>query len=247
MEYTVSSHADAPQQFIWSAHPLLAIEPGMSLQFLPSASFNVGSSTPPDLFAAQSGLRFPPGSGPSPSAESAEGIVRTPTKSSEQVAGVSAAANREPRGSEPSPSVDSAEGIARTPTKSSEQVARESGAGDRMPPSAARGIDFSNLPAATARIALKLWSDPLDDGSAALRARDGELRMRWDVALLPQLGLWLNLGAWAGDGGAPYYNLGLEPCIGAQDSLAEAVKRNLFATLRPHGTRAWWLELELST
>ena len=104
-------------------------------------------------------------------------------------------------------------------------------------------------------MALKLWSDPLDDGHAAtcsdelvgVRARDGELRMRWDAALLPQLGVWINLGAWAGDGGAPYYNLGLEPCIGAQDSLADAVQRNLFATLAPHGSRAWWLELELST
>ena len=58
----------------------------------------------------------------------------------------------------------------------------------------------------------------------------------------------MNLGAWAVDGGVPYYNLGLEPCIGAQDSLAEAVtERNLFATLSPRGSRAWWLEMELAS
>jgi hypothetical protein len=71
--------------------------------------------------------------------------------------------------------------------------------------------------------------------------------MRWDATLLPQIAFWMNLGAWAGDGGAPYYNLGLEPCIGAQDSLAEAVtERNLFATLPPCESRAWWLEIELT-
>jgi hypothetical protein len=60
------------------------------------------------------------------------------------------------------------------------------------------------------------------------------------------LGIWLNLGAWAGDGGAPYYNLGLEPCIGAQDSLADAVTQyRLFETLHPGAERKWWLEVEL--
>ena len=101
------------------------------------------------------------------------------------------------------------------------------------------GIDLSSLPDAAARIAAKLWSDPLDEGWAALRARDGELRMRWDAALLPQLGVWINLGAWAGAGGAPYYNLGLEPCIGAQDSLAEAVQRNLFGPPPPARCTRW--------
>lgn len=112
-----------------------------------------------------------------------------------------------------------------------------------------REIDLATLPEPSSGVAIKLWSDPLppDAGWAALRASDGELRMRWDVALLPQLAVWMNLGAWAGDGGAPYYNLGLEPCIGAQDSLADAVARyNLFETLPPRGSRAWWLEIELT-
>ena len=48
------------------------------------------------------------------------------------------------------------------------------------------------------------------------------------------------------DGGTPYFNMGLEPCIGAQDSLSEAVsKYDLFAKLPPHGRRTWWLEIEL--
>ena len=107
-------------------------------------------------------------------------------------------------------------------------------------------IDLAVFPDVVAGVALKLWSDPLDQGWATLHAPDGELRMRWDVAQLPQIAFWMNLGAWAGDGGAPYYNLGLEPCIGAQDSLAEAVERNLFGMLPPRGTRSWWLEVELA-
>jgi hypothetical protein len=51
---------------------------------------------------------------------------------------------------------------------------------------------------------------------------------------------WLTIGQ-------PYYNLGLEPCIGAQDSLAEAItKHNLFATLSPQGARTWRLEIQLT-
>jgi hypothetical protein len=110
----------------------------------------------------------------------------------------------------------------------------------------ARSIDLTVLPDASAGVALKLWSDPLVEGWAALHARDGAIEMRWDVARLPQVAFWMNLGAWAADGGAPYFNLGLEPCIGAQDSLAEAVGRyNLFETLPAHGSREWWLNVEL--
>jgi galactose mutarotase-like enzyme len=170
-EYRVQNNSDASLQFIWSAHPLLAIEPGMQLRLPPEARFHRWASVPPDLIPLDSGLRFP--------------LV-------------------------------------------------------------ANGVDLTTLPEPSAAIALKWWSDPLDEGWATLRARDGELRMHWDVAHLPQVGFWLNLGAWAGDGGAAYYNLGLEPCIGAQDSLTDAVGRyNLFESLPPGGSRGWWLELEL--
>ncbi len=174
VDYTVSNQGQSPLQFIWSLHPLLAIEPGMRLRLPPGARFNCWSSHPEGGVAA-SGLSFPLSLG---------------------------------------------------------------------------GHDLAALPGPTAGVSLKLWSDPLPplggQGWAALRARDGELQMRWDAALLPQVGFWMNLGAWTGDSGAPYYNLGLEPCIGAQDSLAEAVSRHqLFAELPPGGSHAWWLEVEL--
>jgi galactose mutarotase-like enzyme len=172
-DYSVTNRGEAPLEFIWSLHPLLAIEPGMQLCLPPAARFNRWSSAPEDGLA-DSGLSFPLSFG---------------------------------------------------------------------------GHDLATLPEPSAGLALKLWSDPLAAGQgwATLRARDGELRMRWDPALLPQVGFWMNLGGWAGDGGAPYYNLGLEPCIGAQDSLAEAVLRqHLFASLPPGAARAWWLEMELA-
>ena len=174
VDYTAANNAEAPIQFIWCLHALLAIEPEMELRFPPSARFNRWAAHPPDLIAQDRDIRYP---------------------------------------------------------------------------LTARGIDLRTLPDSSAAIALKLWSDPLPEGEgwATLRARDGEFHMRWDVANLPQAAVWMNLGAWAADGGMPYYNLGLEPCIGAQDSLAEAVtQRNLFATLPPRGSREWGLEIELT-
>lgn len=174
-DYSVRNTARAPLPFIWCAHPLLAIEPGMRVRLPADARFNVWAASPPGLVGADAGLPFPP-------------------------------------------------------------AARAGG----------RQIDLDPLPADPG-VALKLWSDPLSEGWAAVEARDGALRMAWDVERLPQVALWMNLGAWAADGGAPYYNLGLEPCIGAQDSLAEAVaERNLYATVPPRATRSWWLEVELS-
>lgn len=117
-------------------------------------------------------------------------------------------------------------------------------------PFPASGLNFPFLPETNAARAIKIWSDPLPvgEGWTSVRASDGELKMRWDVNLLPQVAVWMNLGAFGMDGGSPYFNMGLEPCIGAQDSLADAVTQyNLFATLPPRGIKTWWLEIELTT
>ena len=174
VDYEVMSRVDQPIHFVWSIHPLLAIEPGMRLHLPQSARFNVAGSFPQDLVSQQKDLQYP---------------------------------------------------------------------------FAASGLNFPALPDPSTGRAIKIWSDPLpaDSGWAMLLANNGQLKMRWDVALLPQVGAWMNFGAWAADGGTPYYNLGLEPCIGAQDSLADAVTQyNLFATLPPYGSKAWWLEIELT-
>jgi len=173
-DYVVHNQSYAPLSFIWCAHPLLAIELGMTLHLPAQATFNVWASVPPDLLEQE---RYTP-SGTLP--------------------------------------IDSALG-------SVDCTLQRTGK------------------------ALKLWSNPLNAGHASLRASNGALEMRWDKAKLPQVAVWMNLGAWAGDGGEPYFNLGLEPCIGAQDSLEEAVNEgNLYQTVPAGGEYRWWMEIELS-
>lgn len=182
IDYEASTAGNAPLHFIWCAHPLLAIEPGMRLRFPDGARFHCWTTIPAEMLRP----------------------------------------------------------------------------GESAPPQAAPLFDYTNLPIdpnlqsaitnlQSVGVALKLWSEPLDQGWAALEAADGALHMRWDMVRLPQVAAWINLGAWAGDGGAPYYNLGLEPCIGAQDSLEEAITvHRLHATIPPKGAYTWWLEVELT-
>lgn len=173
--YTITNHTEHPLPYIWSAHPLLAIEPGMRLELPAEAQFH-GSR--PEAGAPERELRWP----------------------------LTLAAG-------------------------------------------GRAFNLDSMPPRDAGVAIKLWSEQLVPGAgwAALHATNGALHMRWDPAVLPQVACWLNLGAFGFDGGAPYYNLGLEPCIGAQDSLAQAVNDyKLFATVPARSSQKWWLEVELS-
>lgn len=175
-DYAVTSRAGGDIAFIWSAHPLLAIEPGMRV-LLPKGARLRSYLTIPDTLLPRGGAYTWP--------------LR-----------VNAAGN---------------------------------------------GLDLARLPDVSSSVAFKLWSEPLAEGWAELKARDGALRFGFDPGLLPQVGLWLNAGGWSGTGGEPYYNLALEPCIGAQDSLEEAVERHRrYGTLPAHGERRWWLEVHVS-
>ena len=175
-EYAVSNHADSPIDFIWSAHPLLAIEPKMQLRLPPSARFNRTLAIPEGSITGDSDLRYP--------------------------------------------------------------FSLNTGENE---------IDLTSLPEAFVAFAFKIWSNPLSAGWVTLQAEDGGFHLSWDVAQLPQVAVWMNIGAWAGDGGLPYYNLGLEPCIGAQDSLEEAVtKHHLFASIPPQDTHNWQLKIQLT-
>ncbi|WP_158078657.1 DUF5107 domain-containing protein [Microbulbifer mangrovi] len=62
---------------------------------------------------------------------------------------------------------------------------------------------------------------------------------------IPHIALWLNCKGWAGDGGAPYFNLVLEPAIGNADGLAQLVNGNLAPIVQAHCTREWSLVLRL--
>jgi hypothetical protein len=104
-----------------------------------------------------------------------------------------------------------------------------------------RRADFT--PSATKRFA-----GPLPRGEVALRTADAResLRLRFDIAEIPFVGLWLNYAGWSGAGSAPYFNLALEPSIGDSDSLEEARARGTAGLLAPGARRGWRVALELA-
>jgi galactose mutarotase-like enzyme len=63
---------------------------------------------------------------------------------------------------------------------------------------------------------------------------------------VPQVGLWINCRGWAPPGRTPYYNLALEPCIGAPDRLDLAVGEwHTAETLNPGQERGWSIDVRL--
>ena len=96
--------------------------------------------------------------------------------------------------------------------------------------------------------AVKLFGDLGQSGSMVLTdPRRGErLEMFVRTEEVPQVGIWINSRGWAPAGRRPYYNLGLEPAIGAPDRLDEAVRDwNAAQTLGPGEERVWGVEVWL--
>ncbi len=96
--------------------------------------------------------------------------------------------------------------------------------------------------------AVKLFGDVGASGRAILRdPRRGErLEMIVRPEEVPQVGIWINNRGWAPPGRKPYFNLALEPAIGAPDSLDDAVRDwGTAQTLEPGAERSWSLEVRL--
>jgi hypothetical protein len=112
-----------------------------------------------------------------------------------------------------------------------------------------RTWDLGALPDANADMAVKLYGRSPTQGYVALQdiVQGGELRLQFDPSEVTHMGLWLNYGGWSGAPGAPaYYNVGIEPAIGAQDDLALAVKHyDDHGELPPNGRQAWQVDLLL--
>jgi galactose mutarotase-like enzyme len=96
--------------------------------------------------------------------------------------------------------------------------------------------------------AAKLFGDIGSLGQITLiDPRRGE-RLEFSVAAgsVPQVGIWINCRGWAPPGRTPYYNLALEPCIGAPDRLDLAVLEwHTAQTLHPGEERQWSLDVRL--
>jgi galactose mutarotase-like enzyme len=80
-------------------------------------------------------------------------------------------------------------------------------------------------------------------GLIALEEGRHRLLVEYDAAEVPDFGLWINRRGWTPfAGGTPYCNLAFEPCIGAPDSLADALGEWRGAAWLGGGeTREWTL------
>jgi galactose mutarotase-like enzyme len=96
--------------------------------------------------------------------------------------------------------------------------------------------------------AVKLFGDLGDEGRMILTdPRRGE-RLEFVARRpeVPQVGIWINCRGWAPPGRTPYYNLALEPCIGAPDRLDIALGDWRTAqTLNPGEEREWSIDVRL--
>ena len=96
--------------------------------------------------------------------------------------------------------------------------------------------------------AMKLFGDIGPSGRAILTdpRRGEQLELVMSADAIPQVGMWINCRGWAPAGKEPYYNLALEPCIGAPDRLDDAVESwKLAQLLNPGDVREWGFELRL--
>jgi hypothetical protein len=103
-------------------------------------------------------------------------------------------------------------------------------------------IDLSRPDAVAKKYACKLFID-MPEGSAAIEEGDARLTVEFDVAEVPNFGLWLNRRGWTPfRRRTPYLNMAFEPCIGAPDTLSDALGWWHGAHwLDPGETRTWTL------
>ncbi|HEY9898408.1 MAG TPA: DUF5107 domain-containing protein [Pantanalinema sp.] len=110
-------------------------------------------------------------------------------------------------------------------------------------------LDLATVPGPEAGYAVKLFGPSPERGWVGLHdpATRSTLRFEYDPLTIPHLGLWLNMGAWSPrEDRAPYFNLGIEPCIGAGDDLALAVRRyRAHGVIPPRGEREWSMTVRL--
>jgi galactose mutarotase-like enzyme len=108
-------------------------------------------------------------------------------------------------------------------------------------------IDFSYIPAADAGYAAKLFAQIRAPGSIEVEhAKSTErLKLAFDPAITPYVGMWMNFAAWSGADTPPYFNVGIEPTSCNSDNLERAFLGGQASMLRPGQTRRWKLSVQL--
>ena len=109
-------------------------------------------------------------------------------------------------------------------------------------------IDLSHVQASDFGQAYKLYTYPIKGDDVVETAvfdptHSHSFTFRFRPSQITHVGLWMNYGGWSGCGSKPYFNLGLEPCIGGADSLPDGKKLGKTALLPAKQTRSWTLEL----
>jgi len=105
-------------------------------------------------------------------------------------------------------------------------------------------IDFLRPYDVAKQYACKLFLDiPVGRGRAILRQEGAELEVDFDASSVGQFGLWLNKHGWSPfKRESPYLNMAFGPCIGAPDTISDALgdwKRAQW--LEPSEVRSWSL------
>lgn len=116
------------------------------------------------------------------------------------------------------------------------------------PAGAGRLVDLANCvdpPLLDSGFAAKVFVRSTEPAQVVVESADRRERLllQYDADAIPWLGLWINNRGWAGSGGRPYLNLGLEPATASSDSLAQALARDEVPILQPGESRQWWLDL----
>lgn len=173
-DYRMANLGVKPVPYLWCAHPLLALEPGMTIELPKGGAMRIDGGV-----GVQAGASF---------------------------------------------AWPQAPGLP---------------AFDRVPDPAAPGFR---------PFAAKIFTAKGAVDEVAIGAPDGseKLRLMWEKAHAPYLGLWLNCRGWSGCGSAPYFNLGVEPATAPFDDLGAAMKDGSGRHLAPGESRTWTLAVKLS-
>ncbi|OJV89521.1 MAG: hypothetical protein BGO39_36780 [Chloroflexi bacterium 54-19] len=127
-------------------------------------------------------------------------------------------------------------GIAATPAKKGEMISWP-----LFKDPTNETLDLSVIPPRdTAPFALKLFTPPLsvNEGWLTFSGPGGKLKISFDPARMPFLGLWLNYGAWENA-----FEAALEPTLADSDALSTAAREGRAINIEPGSSFGWEIRL----